>query len=175
MSTDGSRRTWFAASAASVPATVTCWSIVGAFVTESTGEPKKAAAAVALGLAVAPMVFVVVALLSGHPTPVFATGAAVLTACCVALPLLALRPDGVTGLVGGLGAGVAVSMRRPDQIPTEGRSIGARRATAVAAVTAVEALLVITVPLLAIASAPVLPLAAVAAADTRRAVRPHWR
>jgi hypothetical protein len=137
---------------------VACWSIVGAFVTGATGETTRAAAGAALGLAVAPTVFVVVAIVSGHPTPVFASAAAVLAAGAVALPLLAIRPDAVTGLVGGLGAGVAVAMRRPRTGPS-------RRAVAVGAVTAVEAVLAVSVPIVAVTSAPVLPLIAVVVAD----------
>ena len=139
------------------------WMLLGGLVASRSDEKggPDPAAALALGLAVVPFVFLVLAVMSGRRGWPGAVVKAMGIALLVGLPVSALAGDAITGIVAGVGAGGAVALRK-DAGHTNGS-----RAAAVAFAALYTFVLVHTVSLLALLPAPVLPLTALGVAD-------HW-
>jgi len=113
------RRKWRAIAIATVLLVPAFWALIFGLVTvatEGSQEAVAAGAAIAFGLSVIPVAFLVVALLSAHP---HAPGVVVRAAglcLLVGIPASAVAGDAVTGLVAGIGAGGALALRpEPDQ------------------------------------------------------------
>lgn len=148
------------------------WMLLAGLVAQSSkaaGGPDPAAA-LALGLAVIPFVFLVLAVMSGRPRWPASVAKAMGMALLVGLPVSALAGDAITGIVAGVGAGGCVALRRDE--PHSLRT----RAWAVALAAAYAFVLVRSVSVLALLPAPVLPLTAIGVADhvsERRQSSPH--
>jgi len=125
---------------------------------ESQGGPDPAAA-LALGLASIPFVFMVLAFLSEHPRAPGAVLKAMGLALLLGIPLLALAPDALTGIVAGVGAGGVVALR-PDAPPNY-----RGRALAVLLAALATFVLVRLVGSVALLPAPILPFTAIGLAD----------
>jgi len=133
--------------------------MVFAFVAAGLEDGPPPGPAFAFGLALVPFVFVALSAISRQPALGGATVAAMLLAVAVALPVLALARDAVTGLVAGFGAGGAVALRREPKHRWQTRAwgvVGAATFTLVA---------VRLVPLLGLIAAPIITLPAIGAAD----------
>ena len=139
--------------------TISFWAIVYAFVTEAVGDDDQPVAAAALGVALVPFVFIVLAFVSGHPNAPLAILYAMGLALVVGIPLLAVAGDAVTGTVMGFGAGATLAVR-PDPA-----SSWVRRAVAVAIAGVVVFVLVLVFTPLALASAPALAVTPIGIAD----------
>jgi hypothetical protein len=138
------------------------WSILTGMVAAALpGRPgaPRAAPAIALGLALVPFVFLVLAFLSQHPRAPGAVLRAMALALLVGIPVSALAGDGVTGLVAGAGAGGAAALRAHP-----GGTIRAR-ALAVAATSAYVFVVVRFAPDVALLVSPALPFTALGVAD----------
>ena len=116
-------------------------------------------AALALGLASIPFVFIVLAFLSEHPKAPAAVLKAMGLALVVGIPVSALAADALTGIVTGVGAGAIVALRSE-----ESHSFKAR-ALAVLFTGVVTFLLVRLVGEIALLPAPILPFTAIGVAD----------
>lgn len=125
---------------------------------KAKGGPN-AGAALALGLAVIPFVFIVLAVLSGRPRWPGAVAKAMGMAVLVGIPVSALAGDAITGIVAGVGAGGAIALRRDEAHDLR------TRATAIAFAALYTFALVRSVSLLALLPAPMLPLTAIGIAD----------
>jgi hypothetical protein len=137
------------------------WALLAGVVSIASDDRDAPGAAplIAFGLALVPFVFVVLAFLSEHPRAPGAVVRAMGLTLVVGIPISAVAPDVVTGLVAGLGAGGIVALR-PDP-PVHTWRI---RAVAVAAVTLFVFLLAL-VSDVALVLAPALPFTAVGIAD----------
>jgi hypothetical protein len=141
------------------------WALLAGLVAEAVDDPKaragepNTAAALALGLAIIPFVFVVLAFVSGHPRAPGAVVKAMGLALLVGIPVSALAGDAVTGIVAGVGAGGIVALRM--DVDHNWRA----RAVAVAAATLYTFVLVRTAGAMALLAAPVLPLTGIGVAD----------
>ncbi len=114
----------------------------------------------ALGLALVPFAFLVLAFGSKHPSPAAATVIAMLLSVVVAIPILALAQDVLTGMVAGYGAGGVIALRyEPERHSRVGRWI------AVGVVTLYVFALLRTVTEAGLFAGPLLPLFAVGVAD----------
>jgi hypothetical protein len=158
------RRSWRAIVVATLILVPGFWSMLAGLVSlaadEAEGGPDPAAA-IALGFAVIPFVFVAAAFMSAHPNPPMAVLKAMGLSLVVGPFVSAIAADAVTGIVAGVGAGAIVTLRMP---------LGHRwpaRAAAVAFASLYTMVLVRTVGDLALLSAPVFPFTAVGLAD-------HW-
>ena len=114
---------------------------------------------IAFGLGLLPFVFVALAFLSGHPSAPAAVAKAMGTSLLVGIPVAAIVPDAVTGLIAGIGAGGAVALR-PEPFAT-----GKARALGVAAVSLYVAVMVRIVPDVTLLLAPTLPFSCLGVAD----------
>jgi hypothetical protein len=138
------------------------WSMLAGLVAASTKDaavPINTAAAVALGLALLPFVFVVLAFLSEHPRAPAAVLRAMGLALLVGIPVSAIAGDAVTGLVAGVGAGGIVALR------TDPAHSWRARAVAVLIASLYAFILVRVAGGLALLPAPVLPLTGIGVAD----------
>lgn len=126
--------------------------------TDAKGGPDPAGA-MALGLAAIPLVFIVLAVMSGRPRWPSAVAKAMGIAILVGIPASAIAGDAITGIVAGVGAGGCIALRRDD--PHSLRT----RAMAVAFAALYTFVLVRSVSALALLPAPVLPLTAIGLAD----------
>jgi hypothetical protein len=159
------RRTWTtitlaaAVAAASIITVVTGW-LLSQESTSSTGG-----GLIALGLVVAPFVFMTLAFGSKHRSAAAATVVAMLVSVVVAVPVLALVRDVVTGMVAGYAAGTTSALRYEPEIHSR-----AARWVAVAAITIYVFALLRTVTVAGLVAGPLLPVIAVGVADlfTRR-------
>ena len=116
-------------------------------------------AAMALGLAAIPIVFLVLAVMSGHARWPGAVAKAMGIALLVGIPASAIAGDAITGIVAGVGAGGCIALRRDDMQSLR------TRAMAVAFAALYTFVLVRSVSALALLPAPVLPLTAIGLAD----------
>ena len=163
------RKKWRAITLATLVFAPASWFILTGFVAGSVdvrGEPNPAAA-VALGLALIPFVFIVLAFLSEHPRAPGAVVKAMLLCVSVGVLISAGVTDGITGLTAGVGAGGIVALRN-DGYGWRGRTI------AVILVTIWTFALVRLAGPVALVAAPVLPFTAIGLADDlaeRRAAR----
>jgi hypothetical protein len=156
------KRKWQAITVSTVLLVPAYWSMlagaVGFALDDAEDEPNSGAL-FALGLAIIPFVFVVLAFMSEHPRAPGAAAKAMALSLLVGVLVTALAADPVTGMVAGVGAGAVVALRpEPDQ--------GLRpRIYGVAVATAYTFVLVRTVGSFALLSAPVFPVTAVGLAD----------
>ncbi len=134
------------------------WSIVYAFVGAAAGTVDPLPP-LALGLGLAPFVFVTLAFLSRHEGAPGAVLRAMLWAPLVGVSTFVLAREVVTALVAGFGAGGGVSLR------AEPIHKGWWRPAAILTVAIYTFVLVRTVPPMAVFGAPFFPLFALGAAD----------
>jgi hypothetical protein len=120
---------------------------------------------IAFGLALLPFVFVALALLSTHPRAPAAILKAMGLSLLVGIPISAIAPDLVTGLVAGIGAG-GIAALRPDE-PDAWKA----RAIAVLAVSVYVLVMVRVVPDVTLLLAPTLPFTCLGVADHLREQR----
>jgi hypothetical protein len=155
------RRKWKTITLATLLLVPAYWMLLAGLVAERSdakGAPDPAAA-MALGVAIIPFVFLVLAVLSGRAHWPGAVAKAMGIAALVGIPVSALAGDAITGIVAGIGAGGCVALRRDD--PHSLRT----RAYAVAFAVLYTFVLVRSASLLALLPAPVLPLTAIGLAD----------
>jgi len=156
------RRKWQTITVATLVLVPAFWAMLAGFVSaaaDDAEEAPNAGAALAVGVAVVPFVFVVLAFMSQHPRAPMAVVKAMGTSLAVGVPVALLAGDPVSGIVAGVGAGGIVALR-----PEPGH--GWRpRALGVLVAAAYTSVLVRTVPELALLTAPVFPLTAIGFAD----------
>lgn len=121
--------------------------------------------AIAFGLGLLPFVFVALAFLSSHPRAPGAAAKAMALSLLVGIPVAAIFPDAVTGLVAGIGAGGAAALRPEPDGSWRARALG------VAAVSAYAAVMVRVVPDVTVLLAPTLPFTCLGVADHLREQR----
>jgi hypothetical protein len=114
---------------------------------------------IAFGLGLLPFVFIALAFLSSHPRAPGAAAKAMGLSLLVGIPVAALVPDAVTGLVAGIGAGGAAALRPEPHGSWRARALG------VAAVSAYVAVMVRIVPDVTVLLAPTLPFTCLGVAD----------
>jgi hypothetical protein len=156
------RQKWKAITVATVLLVPAYWALLAALVSaasdDRTGGPA-VGGALALGLAIVPFVFLVLAFMSGQPRPPTAVLKAMGLAMLVGIPASAVAGDAVTGIVAGVGAGGIAALR--GDAPDNWRA----RATAVAIAALYTFVLLRTAGPLVLLSAPVFPLTAIGIAD----------
>ncbi|MFQ5516771.1 MAG: hypothetical protein ACE5E8_04280 [Acidimicrobiia bacterium] len=103
------RRTWFAIASATIVLLVSYWSIVLAFVAGNVEGGPRAVGPLALGLALMPFVFLVLAFLSGHRRAPGAVVRALGLVLLIGVPLVLVNL--VFGLVAGFGSGGIMTLR----------------------------------------------------------------
>jgi hypothetical protein len=161
------KRKWQTITAATLLVVPAFWLLLAGIVADARSGSEAAAtgpdvgAALALGIAVVPFVFVVLAFMSGHPRAPMAVVKAMGLALAVGIPVSAVAGDAVSGIVAGIGAGGAVALR-----PEPGHT-WRPRAVGVAVAVVYTYCLLRTASALALLPAPVFPLTAVGLAD-------HW-
>ena len=166
-------RKWRAITVATLVLVPAFWFLLAGLVAgsgDNADEPgaPNAAAAIALGLALIPFVFIVLAFMSEHRRAPSAVWKAMGLALLVGIPVSALAADAASGLVAGVGAGGVVALRA-DQDHTW-RS----RALAVAIAAAYTFVLVRIIGAAALLPAPIFPFTGIGIADhlmERRAAR----
>jgi hypothetical protein len=155
------RRKWLAITAATLAFVPAYWSVLAGIV--SSASPSRTApdpgAALALGLALIPFVFIVLAFASGHPRAPGAVVKAMLLALLVGIPVSALAGDGITGMIAGVSAGGAAALR------LEPNHSWKARAVAVAVATVYTFVLIRLGGDVIVLGAPVLPFTALGVAD----------
>jgi hypothetical protein len=154
-------RKWRAITIATVLLAVAFWStLIGlvAAVSDASDAPP-AGPPIALGLALVPFVFIVLAFLSEHPNPPGAVLRAMGASVVVGIIVSALAVDAVTGIVAGVGAGGIYALRAD--------VVHSRRARVLAVIIAAAYtyVLVRTIGSLALLPAPVFPFTAIGLAD----------
>jgi hypothetical protein len=155
------RRKWRAITIASlllVPAHLGIVAGLVAIASDDAGAPA-AGPPIAFGLGLLPFVFVALAFLSGHPRAPGAAAKAMGLCLLVGIPVAAIVPDAVTGLVAGVGAGGAVALRPEPMSSWKARALG------VVVVTVYVALMVRIVPDVTVLLAPTLPFSCLGVAD----------
>lgn len=107
------QRKWRAITFATLLLAPAVWSLLGGIVAVASDESGGPApgAAIALGLALLPFVFIVLAFSSEHPRAPGAVFKAMGLCLAVGIPVSALAADAVTGIVAGVGAGGIVALR----------------------------------------------------------------
>jgi hypothetical protein len=156
---------WKAITVATVLLVPAYWALLAGLVAEATDGPSSPAgepntgAALALGLAIIPFVFVVLSFMSGHPHAPGAVVRAMGLALLVGIPVSALAGDAVSGIVAGVGAGGIVALRMDVDHTWKARAI------AVALATLYTFVLVRSAGAMALLAAPVLPLTGIGVAD----------
>lgn len=119
MSTAGSepltpQRKWLAITLATIVLLPAFWSILAGLVanaTDARADTPDAGAALLVGLAIVPFVFIVLAFASAHPRWPTAVLKAMGLALLVGIPVSAVAGDALTGIVAGVGAGGVVALR----------------------------------------------------------------
>jgi hypothetical protein len=158
------KRKWQAITIATLLLVPGYWSLlaglVGTAVDDTAGAPD-VGASIALGVAVIPFVFIVLAFMTEQPRAPRAVLRAMGMALLVGLPATAIAGDPVTGIVAGVGAGGIVAIR------SEPEAGWRARAAAVALAAMYTFVLVRAGSLLVLLPAPIFPLTAVGLAD-------HW-
>ena len=107
------RRKWRAITIASLLLVPAHLGIVAGLVAVASdrSDAPPAGPPIAFGLGLLPFVFIALAFLSGHPRAPGAAAKAMGLCLLVGIPVAAIVPDAVTGLVAGVGAGGAVALR----------------------------------------------------------------
>lgn len=155
-------RRWRAITLATLLLAPACWSVLAGVVTivaEGDGGLANPEAAIALGIALLPFVFIVLAFASEHPRAPAAVIKAMALSVLVGLPAAALAADVVTGIVAGVGAGGVVALRA-DVVHSL-----TTRAWAVLAASAYTFVMVRVAGPLVLLTAPVFPFTALGLAD----------
>jgi hypothetical protein len=155
------QRKWRAIAIATVLLVPAFWALIAALVSGSdvaVGGPDPAAA-FALGIALIPFVFVVLAFMSQHPRAPAAVVRAMGLTLLVGIPVSALAGDGATGIVAGVGAGGVVALR------SDPAHTWRSRAVAVVLAAAYTFVLVRTAGAVTLLAAPALPLTGIGIAD----------
>jgi hypothetical protein len=155
------QRKWRAIAVATVLLVPAFWALIAGLVSGSDVAPggPNAPAALALGLALIPFVFIVLAFMSQHPRAPGAVLKAMGLAVLTGVSLSALAGDGATGIVAGVGAGGVVALR------SDPAHTWRSRAAAVAIATVYTFVLVRTAGAIALLAAPALPLTGIGIAD----------
>lgn len=156
------QRKWRAIAIATLVLVPAYWSILAGLVSgasDASIDAPNPAAALALGLALIPFVFIALAFLSEHPRAPGAVLKAMGLSLLVGTVVSALAADGVTGIVAGVGAGGVVALRSDE--PHNWRA----RAIAVIFATLYTFVLVRTLGAVALLPAPILPFTGIGVAD----------
>jgi hypothetical protein len=138
------------------------WAMLAGLVVANTEDPGidiNPGAAIALGLAVIPFVFVVLAFLSEHPRAPGAVIRAMGLSLLVGIPVSAVAGDAVTGIVAGVGAGGIVALRADMAHSRKARAV------AVLLAAAYTYVLVRAAGPVALLPAPILPFTGIGIAD----------
>ena len=159
------RRKWIVITLATVVLAPAYWAMLIGLTAVADDDSKltesTAAASIAFGLAVIPFTFVVLAFGSEHPRAPGAVVKAMGMCLLVGILVSALAGDGVTGIVAGVGAGGAVSLRADLVHEWRPRAVGVLLAASYVFV-------LVRVPSdVVLISAPVFPFTAIGMAD-------HW-
>lgn len=147
------------ATAVAVPAMWLLLAGLVAIAADDRTEGPLPAVAIACGLALVPVAFVVLARVSAHPGGRRAVLKAVGMFVLVGIPVSAAAADAVTGLVAAVGAGGMFALR-PDEADN-----GRARVLAIAAASVYTFVLVRIAGPIVLVSAPVFPFTALGAAD----------
>lgn len=164
------QRKWRAITVATLLLVPAFWLLLAGLVADATDAPggPDPAVAVAFGLALVPFVFLVLAVMSGHPRAPAAVVRAMGLALVVGATVSGVVGDAVTGVVAGLGAGGAVALRM------DARHTYRARAWAVVVAAAYTTFLVAVTGAMVLFPAPIFPFTALGIADhlaERRAER----
>lgn len=165
------QRKWRAITLATLLLVPAFWSMLAGAVTiasDDDGGVGNPAAAIALGFALIPFVFIVLAFLSEHPRAPGAVVKAMTLCLLVGIPVSAIAADAVSGIVAGVGAGGIVALRADADHGWRTRAVG------VAVAVAYTFVLVRVAAELVLLPAPIFPFTAVGIADhlaERRAER----
>ena len=156
------KRKWQAITIATLLLVPAYWAVlaglVGTAVDDTEGAPDPGAA-LGLGLALLPFVFIVLAFMTEHPRAPGAVVRAMGLSLLVGVMVSAIAADAVTGVVAGVGAGGIVAIRPEPMHGWRARAVGVLVATVYTFV------LVRTVGALALLPAPIFPLTAIGLAD----------
>jgi hypothetical protein len=156
------QRKWRAITLATLLLVPGFWSMLAGLVAiaadDADGAPN-APAALALGFALIPFVFIVLAFMSWHPRAPMAVVKAMAMSLLVGVVVSAMAADAVTGLVAGVGAGGILALR------ADALHSWKTRAAAVAFATAYTFVLVRTVGSAVLLPAPIFPFTAIGLAD----------
>jgi hypothetical protein len=155
------QRTWRAIALATVVLMAAFWSLLAGLValgSDAPGGPQPAPA-IAIGLALVPVVFVLLAWLSGVRHPRRAVLRAVGVFVAVGVPVSAIAADAVTGFVAAAGAGAMCALAADDEHSRRARVV------AVVAATLYTFVLVRTAGTFALVFAPIFPLTGLGVAD----------
>jgi hypothetical protein len=156
------QKKWRAITLATLVLVPAFWAMLAGLVAVANDEDARepnAAAGIALGLALIPFAFIVLAFMSQHPRAPGAVVKAMLLFLAVGIPVSAVAADAVTGLVAGVGAGGIVALRADEGHTWRARAVGVLAACVYAFV------LVRTVGALTLVSAPVFPFTSLGIAD----------
>ena len=154
-------RKWRAITLATLVLAPAVWALLGGLVaaaSENGGGPQPAAA-IALGLALLPFAFIVLAFASEHPRAPGAVVRAMGLCLLVGIPVSALAADAVTGIVAGVGAGGIVALRA--DLGHDWRT----RAVAVAVGAAYSFVLARVAGSVVLVAAPIFPFTGIGIAD----------
>jgi hypothetical protein len=156
------QKKWRAITIATVLLVPGFWSMLAGLVAlaseEAEGGPDPGAA-IALGFALLPFVYVALAFLSLHPGAPMAVLKAMGLSLLVGLPISGIAGDAVTGMVAGVGAGGVVALR------AEPYHRARVRVLSVAFASLYTMVLVRLAGDIVLLSAPILPLTAIGLAD----------
>jgi hypothetical protein len=159
------RRKWQTITVATLALVPGYWGLLAGLVAMASDDDGSSAvapnpaAALALGLAVVPFVYVVLAFMSGHPRAPGAVLRAMGLSLLVGITVSALTADAVTGIVAGVGAGGIVALRM------DGPHNWQARALAVLGAALYTFVLARTAGALVLLPAPVFPFTAIGFAD----------
>ena len=156
------KRKWQTIMLATVVLAPAFWALLAGIVATASDDAvdaPSAPAALALGLAIIPFVFIILAFMSGHPRAPGAVLRAMGLSILVGIPVSAVAGDAATGIVAGVGAGGIVALRPDTMHEPRTRAIGVFVATAYTFV------LLRTAGAVALLPAPVFPLTAIGIAD----------
>ena len=154
------KRKWQTITVATLLLVPAFWALLSGLVASAADQPggPDPAAALALGLALTPFVFIVLAFGSQHPRAAGAVLKAMGLSLLVGVPVSALAADAVTGVVAAIGAGGSVALRSDD-------GWWKARAVAVTAVTLYTFVLIRVAGPIVLLPAPILPLTSIGLAD----------
>ena len=156
------QRKWRAITLATLVLVPAFWSMLAGFVAAASDEEVGGPApgpAIALGLALIPFVFIVLAFMSEHPRAPAAVVKAMALTLLVGIPVAAVAGDAVTGLVARVGAGGIVALRADDD------GAWRSRAVALAAAAFYTFVLVRSAGAITLLSAPIFPCTSIGIAD----------
>jgi hypothetical protein len=155
------QRKWRAITLATLVVAPALWAVLVGLVSTAAEEPggPQPAAAIALGVALLPFAFIVLAFASEHPRAPGAVVRAMGLCLLVGTVVSAIAADAVTGLVAGVGAGGVVALRADS-----GHDWRAR-AAAVAVATVYSFVLARVAGAVVLLAAPVFPFTGLGLAD----------